>query len=198
MQNLVKFPKKSPKLSQLELCEKMRMVLQPFLYEKYAKKNEILLAEGAICNNIYFVRKGAVKQYYLSDDGKEFIQNFYLEGSLVCHFNSFFAQTPSNAYLEVIEGSELEALSYYNFKKMSEASPRFYHQLAICISRVNSARINTLLVSDAMVRYQQFLQEEPELLQRIPQYMIASYLGMSPETLSRIKKKLLKRQRNVA
>jgi len=171
------------------LCKKLQEALQPFLFKKKVQKNEVLLVEGALCSNIYFVRTGAIKQYYLSD-GKEFIQNFYFEGSMACHFNSFLTQTPSSSFLEVLEGSELWVLSYHNYKKISEASPKFHEEIAICMAKMNAMRVNLLLLSDAMLRYKRFLEEEAGLLQKVPQYMIASYLGMTAETLSRIRKKL--------
>jgi CRP-like cAMP-binding protein len=188
MQNTIKeAPRKH--LSNHELCMQMQEALKPFLYVKKVKKKETLLTEGYVCKTIYFVRKGAVKQYYLSD-GKEFIQNFYFEGNMACLFDSFLTQTPSNSYLEALEGSELWVLSYHNFKKIREASPEFNLQLTLCMSKMNTHRINLLLLSDAMLRYQRFLKEEPGIQNRVPQYMIASYLGMTPETLSRIRKKL--------
>jgi CRP-like cAMP-binding protein len=171
------------------LCQNLQEALKPFLFTKKIKSNKVLLAEGSICSNIYFVRSGAIKQYYLSD-GKEFIQNFYFEGMMACHYNSFLTKTPSTSFLEVLEGSELWILSYYNFEKISEASPQFYKEIAVCMAKMNALRVNLLLMSDALQRYKKFLKEEAGLLQKVPEYMIASYLGMTPETLSSIQKKL--------
>jgi CRP-like cAMP-binding protein len=173
----------------IQLCKKLQEALQPFLYKKTYQKNEVLLNEGTTCSNIYFVRSGAIKQYYLSD-GKEFIQNFFFEASMACHFNSFLTQTPSSSFLEVLEGSELWILSFHNYKKISEASPKFHEQIAVCMAKMNAIRVNLLLQSDAELRYKKFMIEEAGLLQKVPQYMIASYLGMTLETLNRIRKKI--------
>jgi CRP-like cAMP-binding protein len=164
--------------------------LKPFLFVKKVKKQETLIIEGDTCNKLYFVRSGAVKQYYISDDGKEFIQNFYFEGNIAALYNCFLTQAPADAYLEAIEGTELWVLSYHNFQAISSAKPEFSQQLTICMSRMNANRINLLLMTDGLMRYQKFLEKEPEVTQRVPQYMIASYLGMSPETLSRIRKRM--------
>lgn len=173
----------------IQLCKKLQEVLQPFLFKKTYQKNEVLLKEGTTCRNLYFIRSGAIKQFYLSDR-KEFIQNFFFEGSMACHFNSFLTQTPSSSFLEVLDGSELWILSFHNYKKISEASPKFHEQIAVCMAKMNAIRVNLLLQSDAQLRYEKFLIEGADLLQNVPQYMIASYLGMTLETLTRIRKKL--------
>ncbi len=169
--------------------QRIMEALKPFLFEKTVKKQETLLMEGDVCKNIYFVKSGAVKQYYLSE-GKEFIQNFFFEGNMASAFDSFLTQTAAESYLEAIEGTELLVLSYHNFKVICSAKPEFNAQLNICMSRMNSNRVNLLLMSDGMMRYKKFLEKEPQVTQRVPQYMIASYLGMSPETLSRIRKRM--------
>jgi CRP-like cAMP-binding protein len=171
------------------LSQRIMEALKPFLYVKTVKKQETLLMEGDVCKNIYFVQSGAVKQYYLSD-GKEFIQNFFFEGNMASAFDSFFTQTTAESYLEAIEGTELMVLSFHNFQAICSAKPEFSTQLNICMSRMNSNRVNLLLMSDGMMRYKKFLENEPQVSQRVPQYMVASYLGMTPETLSRIRKRM--------
>jgi len=175
--------------SNAEFCHKMQAILEPFLQVKKVKKKELLLMDGNTCKNIYFIQKGAIKQYYLSE-GKEFIQNFFFEGKMASHFNSFLSQTTSDCYLEALEDCHVLVLSYHNFQKICVKHPEFNENLAVSMAKMNTNRINLLLLTDALLRYKKLLSDEPNLLQRVPQYMVASYLGMTPETLSRIRKKL--------
>ncbi len=181
----------SNRSSQKELVNKLMEVIKPFLYLKKVESQESLLSLGAPCNNIYFVSSGAVKQYYIFD-GKEFIQNFFFESDIAALFNNFLNQSPADSYLEAIEGTELWVLSYHNYKTICSSDPEFNTRLTILMSKVNNNRVNLLLMSDGMKRYKKFIEDEPEILDRVPHYLVASYLGMTPETLSRIRKKIKK------
>jgi len=167
--------------------------LKSFFRVVKIQKKETLLTAGQTCNNIYFVKKGAIKQYYVSND-KEFIQNFFFEGSMACHFDSFLSQTTSDSYLEALEGSEIWVLSYNDFQKISKANSELNQHLSFSMAKSNANRVNLLMVNDSMHRYEKFLEEEPDVQQRVPQYMIAAYLGMTPETLSRLRKKMTRRK----
>jgi CRP-like cAMP-binding protein len=187
--NSHKIQSNSQNSSQIELYGKMHAILKPYLHFKKVKKKETILMEGNTCKNIYFVQQGAIKQYYLCE-GKEFIQNFFFEKNMASHFNSFLTQTASNCYLEALEETHVLVLSYDDFQKIYKIHPQLNECLAICMARMNTQRVNLLLLSDALLRYKKLLNDEPNVLQRVPQYMVASYLGMTPETLSRIRKKI--------
>jgi CRP-like cAMP-binding protein len=167
--------------------------IKPFMMVKKLKKQETLMFEGDVCNKIYFVKSGVIKQYYLVD-GKEFIQNFFYDGDVATVYNSFLTQEPSDSNLEAVEDTELLVMSYHSFKSIAAAKPELNAHVTISMSKMNTKRVNLLLMSDGLLRYKKFLASEHEITQRVPQYMIASYLGMSPETLSRIRKKMALRK----
>jgi CRP-like cAMP-binding protein len=171
------------------LSKRIIAVLKPFLYVKKIKKQESLLMKGDVCKNIYFVQSGAVKQFYISD-GKEFVQNLFIEGNIVVDFNSLITQTSVASYFEALEGTELFVLSYHNFKAICAAKPEFSLQMKICISRMNAYKINLLLRSEGRMRCRKFLENESQVSQNLPQKLVASYLGIPPETLSKIRKRM--------
>jgi CRP-like cAMP-binding protein len=135
-----------------ELVRRMKTSLVPFLYKKKVGKLETLQEEGGLCNQLYFVHSGAVKQYYIKE-GKEFIQNFFFEGSVAALFNNFMAQTTAESYLQAIEGTVLYVLDYQNFDKFSKLNPQFTAQMTILMSKANTQRMNLLLMSDGTMRY---------------------------------------------
>lgn len=167
--------------------------LKQFMVVRKLKKQQTLMMEGDVCNKIYFVKSGVIKQYYIAD-GKEFIQNFFFEEDVATVYNSFLTQEPSDSYLEAVEDTELLVLSYQSFKTIAAAKPELNAHVTISMSTMNSKRVNLLLMSDGTLRYKKFLESEHNITQRVPQYMIASYLGMSPETLSRIRKRMALRK----
>lgn len=172
-----------------QLIAQMRKSLAPYLVKKKVDKLETLQQEGSICKHLFFVHSGSVKQFYIAE-GKEFIQNFFFEGSVAALFNNFMSQTPADSYLQAIEGTELLVLDYHDYCRFSHENPQFTAQMTILMSRVNTHRMNLLLMSDGLMRYKKVLEDEPEIMNRVPHYMVASYLGMTPETLSRIRKKI--------
>ncbi|MEZ4827600.1 MAG: Crp/Fnr family transcriptional regulator [Bacteroidia bacterium] len=156
-------------------------------------KKSILLHAGEVCRHAWFINSGCLRYYYNTHDGMEITGYIFTENSFVSSFGSFVSRQPSTQSIDAIEDSELIVISYDHMLKLYENIPqmeRFGRLLAENIVVGSQMRTASLLVDDPDTRYQKLLRERPELIIRIPHYYIASYLGVKPETLSRIRKRL--------
>lgn len=158
-------------------------------------KNQVLLAEGAVSKAFYFVIKGCLRLYYLSN-GEEKTAFFYAENMFVSSFLSFTKQLPSTHYIATIEASTLVRFDFRSVENYISYSPKFSMLARIMMEEelaIYQKIIASFVTMNAEQRYLAFAQEHGDLLQRIPQHHIATYLGVSPETLSRIRKRIAER-----
>lgn len=160
---------------------------------KQFKKGDILLKEGQISTEAYFVLEGCVRQFYLVD-GEERTSNFFTEEQWVISMQSFGQQKPSNHYLDccmdsslVVGNREKEETLYKRFPKFETVSRKVMEKVFAEQQEIMS----TYTTDTAEQRYLKLLKSRPDLFQKIPQYQIASYVGVKPESLSRIRKRLL-------
>jgi CRP/FNR family transcriptional regulator, anaerobic regulatory protein len=161
-----------------------------FFSPKSLKKGEFLCVPNEIATEIGFLLKGTCRIFYLIE-GRESTRHLISERNIVTSNPSFTTQKPSTEYVEALEHCELLMLSYENLQKMYEISPkweRFARMLAEYAYNEQQKRIYSLIALPAHQRYENFVKESPHLIQKVPQYIIANYLGISPETLSRIRK----------
>ena len=162
--------------------------------EATLKKGDFLLKEGQMARSIYFVLSG-VFRVYQNIDGREITSYFsYSERNpFAASFPSFLTQSPSNEYVEAIESSSVISISYDQLNKLYDSSNGF-ERLGRILAEKNyllaMERINSLQYQSARDRYNIFMKIYPGLLNRIPHHYIASYLGVTPESLSRIRKDL--------
>lgn len=156
------------------------------------RKNDILLEAGNICKKIFFVTKGACYMYR-DRDGKEEVIEFYLEGMPCSDYVSFIRQEPSDNAIRLLEDSEIEQLSREDL--------HYLYDTLLPIERVGriiteglycgiTKRMLSYQNDSPEVRYQKLIEQRPELFQRVPQYLIASLLGVTPVGLSKIRKRL--------
>lgn len=156
------------------------------------KKNERLLNEGERSDSIYFILEGAVRVFYLNRDGEETNTWFLFENELLISVYSFFTSQPSFEYIETIENcvfivvkkEKLDWL-YENFVEFNVIGRRLTELYYIR----NEAQANSLRMLSAKARYEQLIRTQPQLFQRVSLSHISSYLGISRETLSRIRSK---------
>jgi len=155
---------------------------------KRLKKNQFLIQEGDIVTNDYFVVSGLLKAYHVDKEGKEYIMQFAVEDWWVTDYQAYFNQTNSTLNIDCVEPSELLGISFQNREKLCadlHKIEHFFRKKSNAGYVALQRRILSLLNSDAKERYEQLLNQYPKLFQRVPKTLIASYLGVSRETLSR-------------
>jgi CRP-like cAMP-binding protein len=158
--------------------------------EKTVKKNETLISKGDICRYTYFVCKGSVRAYFIDDDGQEATRYIALENQFITTIHSFISQTPTNEFIEATEQAELLQISYNDFKKIIEETilgkELYKNQLEVAYI-TNHWRLESFLKMSAKQRYDFLLQTHPAIIQRLSNKIVASYLGITQESLSRLK-----------
>ncbi|MFD2569060.1 Crp/Fnr family transcriptional regulator [Spirosoma soli] len=171
--------------------EQLASVLDHFTLVR-VKRNQLLLRQGDVCRWCYFVAKGCVQVFTYDSNGDESTRDLVTENNWVTELFSFGNQLPANENLRAVEPGYLLAIGFDNFQKMVQTVPPFeqiYRQI-IEQSYVNSVfRLNSFVAMDALERMQWMHAYQPKLLTRLSSKLIASYLGISPETYSRLKAK---------
>ncbi len=154
------------------------------------KKNELLVA-GEVCHYLYFITKGCMRSFYIDTKGVEHIYQIRMDNNWISDLESFFSQTPSKYHIEPLEDSHLLRISHERFEQLLVEVPRLERYFRILFQKayVNALhRLNGTMWETALDRYNEMLKEQPEVFQRVPLIYIASYLGITPESLSRIRR----------
>lgn len=157
------------------------------------KKNQILIKEGQVSNKLYFVEKGIGRSYYLKKEGKEVTQWFFGEGNFMASADSFFQQTPSFYYVEVIEDSILYTITKAKLDFLIEKYRKMETAIRLITIEILTKfvqKLNSLQFQTVRERYDYMLTEFPDISYRAPLGQIASYLGMTQESLSRLRKSI--------
>ncbi len=155
----------------------------------------VLVKTGDIADEVYFVNKGVLRLYY-EKDGEEITAFVYSENLFASSYESFLSQTKSNQCIDALEDCDLLVLSYQGMQKLYKEVPRFNIITRIIAEQrfINAQRILSSFILDSPEeRYLKFTEQFPSLIQRVPQHIIASYLGVTPVSLSRIRKRIVKK-----
>lgn len=158
--------------------------------EHFMAKGEHFLTAGQVSKHLGYIKSGLVMHYKIMD-GTEIPADFTLEDEWVAYMKSFGTGTPSDMYVKAIEDTQLWLLSKTAMEQLFEAQPKFmalksyYIELSFVKNTEHASNLATL---NAKQRYEKFVQERPELVRRVPQYYIAPYLGIKPQSLSRLRK----------
>tara|TARA_Y100001963_G_scaffold25088_1_gene34004 strand:- start:601 stop:1182 length:582 start_codon:yes stop_codon:yes gene_type:complete len=177
----------------IELTKEDKQLLPSFFAVKKLRKKQFLLQEGDYCKNLAFVSKGALKSYTIDDKGQEHISLLAWEGWWVSDFKSFICDEKAILYIEAIEDSEVLLISHSNYEDLLTKIPSMERYFRILYQNSLVTKDRRLISSNtysAEEKYLHLIKMYPFISQRIPQNLIASYLGLSPETISRVKKNL--------
>lgn len=160
---------------------------------KTIAKEASILTAGAICKSIYFVEKGLLRFYSINEAGREHVVQFAPESWFISDRSSLYFGEPSTYFMDAIEDTEVVLLDRDFPEQASDISSEFrdYNEYLLQNHiRHLQNRINSLISASAEERYLEFIKLYPDLMLRVPQWMIASYLGITPEGLSRVRKQL--------
>ena len=170
--------------------DELHDILEHFKKEA-VQKNQILIRQGEVCKSLYYVEQGMGRSYYLHENGKEITQWFFGVGKFMSSVDSFFQQRPSLYYLEILEDSVLYSISKEDIDSLFAKYPKM-EQLGRLVSIEMLTKVvnklNAIQFQTARERYHYMLAEFPDIAYQVPLGYIASYLGMTQETLSRIRK----------
>jgi CRP-like cAMP-binding protein len=171
-------------------------IIRTYLVPKKLRKKQYLLQESDVCKYICFVEKGALRAYTVSEKGVEHIIQFALEGWLISDLYSFLTGEEATYNIDALEDSELLLTSKPAHEELLKKLPKYETYTRIQITGAYLAmqrRLTSIISSPLEERYTYFSSLYPEIVQRVPQHMIASYMGLTPETLSRVRKRLSKK-----
>jgi CRP-like cAMP-binding protein len=176
-----------------EQFDKMKSAFIP----RKMKKGEFLQREGEIARYGAFVTAGCLRSYVIDEKGREHIIQFAPENWWIGDMGSVMKNEPSRFFIEAIENSDVLLSDFVSQQRLMEQFPEYAAQYRQGIQRHTAAkdkRIIATLSATAEERYHDFLKAYPTIAQRVPQHMVASYLGLTPETISRIRKQMAKKK----
>ena len=180
----------------VDIPEDVRNLIMSQLKIKYLKKDEIFINLNSTESIVAFIKKGFIRNYYIKND-IEYTSEFFWRGDMVGSFESVFLKIPSTQVLQAIEECELVIINYDEFCKLVKKHPRLERIIRKILENylvLSRRRIASLILETPEDRYRKLLDRQPELVNRVPQKYLASYLGITPVSLSRIRGRLSNRR----
>jgi CRP-like cAMP-binding protein len=177
----------------IQLSEEEKELCKTFFIPKKLRKRQYILQEGDVCKYVAFVEKGMLRSYTIDEKGNEHIMQFAFEGWWIADQFSFLTGEPAVYTIDAIEDSELLLLSKQEEEQLLKRIPKFERYFRILLQNsliATQRRLISSLSQSAEERYHQLINICPTIPQRVPQHMMASFLGITPETLSRIRRQL--------
>jgi len=181
----------------VELSDEDENILLSSVKTRKYLKGQYILQQGDVCSISAFVLKGCTKTFYLDDQGQEHVIMFSIEDWWTSDLASFITQTPSDFNVQCLENTEVVLFPYETHDQLLEEVPileRFFRKIVERALVASQKRVVRNLSMSARDRYLYFRKQYPKIEQRVPQYLIASYLGITKEFLSKIKSQLIQEQ----
>jgi CRP-like cAMP-binding protein len=175
------------------LTEDDQELIKNYLTVKKLRKKHYLLQEGDVCKCVAFIENGAMRSYKVNEDGSEHIVLFALEGQFLTDLYSFLTNEPSIYNIDAIEESELVVITRSASDELRKRSAKYQEFIFQATSEAYiqlEKRMTSVISLSLEERYKELTTLYPNIIQRLPQHMIASYMGLTPETLSRVRKRI--------
>jgi len=180
-------------LEKVSLTDEEKDTIKTFFIAKKLRKRQYLLQEGDVCKYFSFVVKGVLRSYNVDEKGDEHMNLFAWEGWWISDMSSFFSGEKAVFNIDAIAPTELLMITLADFEEMTLKVPKMDRYFRILFQNslvTKERRLMSSITHTAEEKYRRLAENNPQLIQRIPQNLIASYLGLAPETLSRIKKNI--------
>jgi CRP/FNR family transcriptional regulator, anaerobic regulatory protein len=178
----------------IKISEQEHNEIQRYFKAHSFNKKENLHTAGKACKSNYFVEKGCLRMFFINEKGIEQTVQFALENWWLSDYTSFSTQKPSEFYIQAVENSQIISLGHQAQEKMLQELPAMERYFRLIHQRVHAAsqyRLKALFSQTREEIYRQFVKQNPEFVQRIPQYLLASFLGFTPEYLSELRARKL-------
>jgi CRP-like cAMP-binding protein len=175
----------------VDLNEADELQLSSIVTTKNIKKRQFIVQPDFICNCQTYVIKGSLRSYFINSKGEENTIQFAIEDWFISDFNSYINQAPATLFVEALEDGIIEQISFKDVERICNQNHKFEKFFRVVAQKsfaYAQKRILSNLGKSAEERFLEFNKLYPQICKRVPQYMLASYLGITPEFLSKIKK----------
>lgn len=179
--------------SKISVTEEEMAIILSYFKPIRLKKNELLLTNGQSSQRTFFVTSGCLRIFFINEEGQDSTRYFAFENQFATALVSFITSEPSEEFIQAVEDSEVYYITHKNFYHLLDIIPQWekFYRIYLEIAYVtNTKRLMSFLVQDALEKYRQLLDENPIIVRRLSNKMVASYLNISQETLSRLKSRL--------